>query len=202
MLICCVARIPSQFGRLESRSATSGLSRSTSATACRPSPASPTTTRSSSLESTTLTASRNNDCSSASKTRITRFPSATALPALLERSLHGTCERNAGHAPRDVGRLRRTDHRAGGRAGDRGSVLPIGCGTTLRGPARLLRAHPDQIVAYGERGRLQPRMHLELGEDPLDVGAHGVGRDREPLGDVRACGAPRRAAEAPRSRVA
>ena len=110
-LICCVARMPSQLGRPASSRATSGLTRSTSAIAWRPSAASPTTMRSSSLESTTLTAWRKSDCSSASSTRITPSPSATPSPRSAEPRPY-RCE-NAGHALRDVDRIRQTDHADG-----------------------------------------------------------------------------------------
>ena len=42
----------------------------------------------------------------------------------------------------------------------------------------------DQLVTNGEGNRLRPVMNAELGQDVLDVFAHGLGADEEPFRDL------------------
>jgi hypothetical protein len=52
----------------------------------------------------------------------------------------------------------------------------------------LLMSLLHDFEASGEGGRLQPRSHLQLGEDVLDMGANRVERDVQLGSDVLAAG--------------
>src|SRR6266540_4260774 len=58
------------------------------------------------------------------------------------------------------------------------------CSAAAPSVLAALSRGPDQAVAYGERSGFEARVHLQLGEDALDVGADGVRADREPGRDL------------------
>src|SRR6187401_3539001 len=71
-----------------------------------------------------------------------------------------------------------TPYRRRVKRGTRRSRLP-----DLRRVVGLDQRQRDDRMLHRERGRLQPRVHLELRQDPLDVRSNGVAADAETFGD-------------------